>query len=303
VLIRSLNPAQRRFRWPLKVTFLGLVVLFTLYPNPVLLTRHVRHWSDIAAMIEPDEPALLPMLAEVNRRLACEPEAWNDPPRVLEVVQDVVCSQIDYAWDWENWGCVDYLPTVAETIRRGREDCDGRAVVAASILQRLGFESSLITDGSHVWVRTSAGETMSPVPTMSGRTLVTTNSAGESAFDPFALLGGHALLVDWPKNFAYGAAVFPVARLAIIVAAMLLCLFPPRPSVVRAAASLVAAAGALLTWRTLCSDPWNNSLAGAWAGMALSASSAALAWGGQRGFPTRRLPGCEEEIPEIPQRH
>lgn len=301
MLIRTLNPPRRRFRWPLKATFLGLVVLFTLYPNPLLLARHVRHWSDIAAMIEPDEPALLPMLAEVNRRLAGEPEAWNDPPRVLEVVQHVVCSQIDYAWDWENWGCVDYLPTVAETIHRGREDCDGRAVVAASILQRLGFESSLITDGSHVWVRTSAGETMSPVPTSSGRTLVTTNAAGKSAFDPFALLGGHALLIDWPKNLAYGAAVFPATRLAIIVAAVLLCLLPPRPSVFKVVAAIFAAAGALIAWRMLCSDPWNNSLGGAWAGLAMSLLSVVLAWG-RRGAPPEhsRPPGGNDGRAEIP---
>ncbi len=279
MLIRTLNPPRRRFRWPLKVTFLGLAILFTLYPNPLLLIRHVRHWSDIAAMIEPDAPAILPLVAEVNRRLAGEPEAWNDAPRVLKLVQDVVCARITYAWDWDNWGCVDYLPTVAETIRRGREDCDGRAVVAASILRRLGFESSLVTDGSHVWVRTSVGETMSPVLTSSGRTLITTNKDGKATFDPFALLGGKALLIDWPKNVAYGAAVFPLARMAIIAAAGLLCLFPIRPSTIKAAAALLAAAGALFIWRMFCSDPWNNSLAGAWAGLAMSLCSAVLAWG------------------------
>ncbi len=295
-MLRLLNPNRRRLRWPLKLAFLAAVIVFTLYPDPRLLVRHVRHWSDVNSMIEPEEPAILPLVAEVNRRLAGEPEAWNNPPRVLKMVQDVVCTAIPYAWDWENWGCMDYLPTAAEVIRRGEEDCDGRAVVAASVLRKLGYESSLITDGSHVWVRTSVGETMSPVITSSGRTLVTTSSSGKASFDPLALVGVKALLVDWPKNFAYGAAVFPLARMAIIAAAVLFCLFPPKPAVWKASAALLAAACALFTWRTLCSDPWNNSLGGAWAGLAFSMSAAVLAWG--RRYAPSSFTEPSGELPE-----
>lgn len=262
-----LNPRHRRTRWPVKSAFAGVVLLLVLYPNPLILVKHVRHWSDLGAMVTPDEPSLLPLVTEVERRLAERADSIRDPRQALRVVEEVVYERILYAWDWETWGCADYLPTAAETIERGHEDCDGRAVVAASILRRLGFEARLVTDGSHMWVRTSAGQAMSPMQTASGRTLVEA-SAGGTTFDPFAIIGVRAALIDWPKNFAFGAAVFPPIRVAVIGIAILLCWWPARPSWRRIALSGMLAAGALLIWRAACSDPWDNSLLGAWTGIA-----------------------------------
>jgi hypothetical protein len=188
-----------------------------------------------------------------------------------------VCERIPYSWDWDNWGCVDYLPTAAEVVERGREDCDGRAVIAASILRNLGYDAQLVTDGSHMWVSTSEGATMSPVATASGRTLVTTNQAG-SRFDPLAIIGVRSLLIDWPKNLAFGVAVFPIGRVSVIAAAAMVCLFPVRPSTMRAAAALLAVAVAVAVWRWMCVDPWNNSLLGAWAGIGIASCGILLAW-------------------------
>lgn len=262
-----LNPRHRRIRWPLKSVFLGVVLLFVLYPNPLFLIRHVRNWSDLGAMVAPEEPMLRPLVAEVEQRLAERSIMAGDAKEVLRVVEETVYERIRYAWDWETWGCADYLPTAAETIARGYEDCDGRAVVAASILRKLGHEAQLVTDGSHMWVWTSAGQAMSPMETASGRKLVTTSSEGTS-FDPFALIGVRAALIDWPKNLGFGAAVFPPIRLGAIGLAVLLCWWPPRPSWARVFASVGFAAGALIAWRMACSDPWNNSLPGAWSGIA-----------------------------------
>jgi hypothetical protein len=273
VLLRLLNPARRRCRWPIKAAFLGAVFLLVLYPDPRLLLRHARHWSNLSAMIEPDEPALQPIVAHVESVLVGEPGLRDDPREVLRAVERVVYNRIGYEWDWVTWGCADYLPTVAETIAKGREDCDGRAVVAASALRKLGYEAHLVTDGSHLWVRTTEGEAMAPMATASGRTLVSTTSRGTS-LDPFAVLGASALLIDWPKNIAYGVAVFPVGRTAICAAAVWLVLLPrrPRPGAAVLGAALFAAA--LWTWRAACWDPWDNSLAGAWAGLGLAAAGA-----------------------------
>lgn len=268
MLLRLLNPSRRRYRWPIKLVFLAAILVFVHYPDPRLMVRHARHWSDLGALIDPDEPALGPMVAGVERELEERPGILDRPQDVQRVVQRVVYMRIPYEWDWVTWGCVDYIPTVRETVEQGREDCDGRAVVAASVLRKLGYEAHLVTDGSHMWVRTKSGDSMAPMKTASGRTLVTTAEAG-IRIDPRAVLGARALLIDWPKNLAYGAAVFPVLRVAIIAAAVLLVLLPRRP---RWAWALIGAAlviGGLFAWRQMCADPWNNSLSGAWLGLSL----------------------------------
>ena len=268
VRLDLLNPKRRLLRWPLKAAFLGVVVLFTLFPNPFLLFRHVQHWSDLASLIDPEEPAIAPLVVEVQARLAAIPEAVTNAQQTLKLVETVVYEHIPYAWDWDVWGCADYLPTAAETMQLGCEDCDGRAVVAASVLRKLGHEAELVTDGSHMWVRTESGDTMSPMPTASGRTLIRTTD-GRARFDPLAVVGMQSLLIDWPKSVGFGVAVFPLGRVLIIAAATLLCLFPRSTTVTRVIACAVCVICGLMVLRWQCHDPWNNSLAGAWMGLGL----------------------------------
>ena len=71
VLLRLLNPDRRVARWFRKAIFLGVAVLFTFYPNPSLLVRHLRHWSDLPSMIEPD-PVLLPFGSWMLNRTVAE---------------------------------------------------------------------------------------------------------------------------------------------------------------------------------------------------------------------------------------
>ena len=247
MLLGPLNPRSRLLRWPLKAAFVAIVTLLVCYPNPALLARHLTHWSDPGGLIEPDEPSLAPLVAKVQ----CHLSRFDSPPDagvVLDTVQQLVVERIAYAWDWDTWGCCDYLPSVAEAMASGREDCDGRAVVAASILRKLGYEASLISDGSHMWVWTPSGETMYPMHTASGRTLLRTTDGGTKV-DLLAVVGARALLVDWPKNLAYGAAVFPPARVGLIAAAIVLCWFRARPGLFNVLGGLALTVSGLAAWR------------------------------------------------------
>lgn len=291
VLLTFLNRPRRRARWPLKALFLGVVILLTLYPNPMLLVQHAHHWSNLGAMIDPDEPAIQPLVDAVRVRLAANPELEGDSMRVLCIVEEEVYARISYAWDWEVWGCIDYLPTAAQAIELGREDCDGRAVVAASVLRKLGHDAQLVTDGSHMWVRTNEGESMSPMPTASGRTMIQTSAAGAS-FDPLAIVGVQALLIDWPQNLGFGAAVFPPLRIAIIALAVLSCCWPAGVPVWRVLGTALLAAAAIAVWRWACSDPWQRSLGGAWGGIGLCFLS--IAWAS---LPKRSGRASEQGVP------
>lgn len=197
-----LNKLRWYWRLPIKWTVLALTVLVVCFPYPSLLVRHVKHWRNPNALIEPDAVSLQPLVEELRPLLADDP-----PPSVaLKRVERFVYEKIAYAWDWDTWGTADYLPTVEEAIKMGREDCDGRAVVAASLLANFGFKTQIVTDFSHVWVKTDKGDTMGPGKRMA---VVATKKG---------LKIQSGALREVPKAIAYGAAVFPLTRELIVLA-------------------------------------------------------------------------------------
>ncbi|PAW82929.1 MAG: hypothetical protein B9S33_14455 [Pedosphaera sp. Tous-C6FEB] len=147
-------------RFSLKLALLAVVVLFALYPNPVLLVRQVGHLLNMESLIQPD----LPAMPEINRAID-ELLATNTPALTeLKAVERFVYRRIPYQYDWHGWANLDYWPTAAEVWARQREDCDGRAVLAASILRARGHtDARLVANLQHVWVAVGTNELMGPM--------------------------------------------------------------------------------------------------------------------------------------------
>jgi hypothetical protein len=212
-ILYRLNRSPRYVRWPVKSLIFLLTVFVVCFPCPGRFVEHVRRWSDPNALVEPNEAALRPWFEELQTRV--DPAALAEQPSTaLRVVERFVYEKVPYDWDWNTWGIADYLPTVAEVAQAGREDCDGRAVVAASLLRKLGVEAEIVTDFSHVWVKTPHGETMGP-----GKRRAVEGTDKGLRVNPNALL-------ELPKALAFGVAVFPLARELVIVAVLWLLLIP-----------------------------------------------------------------------------
>jgi hypothetical protein len=248
----------------MKVAVFLFVVLLVTFPRLDLLARNIAHWRNVDTLIDPLSPALDDLVAELEPLLAARPRG----PEALAIVERTVNARIPYAWDWQTWGVADYLPTVEQTIAAGREDCDGRALVAASLLQRFGYDARLKSDLTHVWVWTPEGETMAPRRT-AGRAMIGADSGG-TRLDLFALADPRALLIDMPKAVAYGVSVFPLWREIVLLSVFCGLMIRPGFSPWRAAlgASTLVAAGMLL--RYSCGEfPCAH---GAWGGLALTLS-------------------------------
>ena len=200
-----LNALPWYSRWPVKWLVLAVTVLLVAFPSPSRLMTHLQHWRHPDQLIEPNHPGLEPWVVDLEAQLADQPLAG---PQALKKVERYVYDHVPYAWDWNTWGCADYLPTVSEVLEKGKEDCDGRAVVAASLLRRLGYETRLVSDFRHVWVWTEQGETMSP-----GKVRAIEVTDGEVKVQPGALAS--AL-----RATSFGLAVFPFGRELIVVLVM-----------------------------------------------------------------------------------
>lgn len=219
-------------RIPIKILLFLSVLFLTLYPKFWLLPRTIDRYRDMNAMLDPDHPEL----ELLEQRVRDDSPDAADGRTALAAVQKVVYQRIPYAWDWEVWGVCEYLPTIAEVFEKGREDCDGRAVVAASLLRRLGYEADLVSDLLHVWVHTPAGETMSP--TGGEKTFIATATGTKAAFS-------WKSLNNLCRGAAYGVSVYPLSREIVILAAFCALTMQPRSSVWR------RIAGCLILWIAL----------------------------------------------------
>jgi hypothetical protein len=152
----------------------------------------------------------------------------------LRYVEQFVYKRVPYDWDWNTWGMADYFPSVDEVLRIGREDCDGRAVVAASLLKNLGYDARIVTDFAHVWVTTPQGQTMGP-----GKTKTVEVTEKGVKLD----LSG---LKQIPQTLAYGIAVFPLPRELILLAVFWLLLMRGREYLRPMLAGVLLTAGLLL---------------------------------------------------------
>lgn len=278
-ILDRLNRPRSLLRVPLKLAILGATVALACFPRVDRLVKHVRHWRDPNALIAPESPALQPLVEEF--RAALPPDC--PPGEVLGRVDEFVTGRIPYAWDWITWSNADYLPTVEEILEAGREDCDGRALIAASILQAIGYEAKLVTDFAHVWVDTPQGETMSPGPVQA-----ITADEGGLAIQPFAL-------AQLPRALSYGVHVFYLHRELIIIAVAWLLLIAPGHGWIRRIVVLILLVAGLGVIRQAGKDWMSSNLAGQaiGAGLLFSAVVAAM-------FP-RKITTPSNDAPSPPQ--
>ncbi|MHC4092299.1 MAG: transglutaminase domain-containing protein [Planctomycetota bacterium] len=196
-------------RWLIKGALLGATTFLVSFPNPLLFVRHLQHWQDPNSMIDADLPELQPWVEEVRGRLKPDMQ----PRSALKSVERFVYEKVPYKFDWETWGSADYLPTLHEVLEMGAEDCDGQAVVAASLLRKLGYRAELVTDFAHVWVKTDQGETMQPGKR---RSVIATKKGLEVHWD--------TLTQTLPRALAYSVSPFPLLRELIVLGVLWLTL-------------------------------------------------------------------------------
>ncbi|UCG34399.1 MAG: transglutaminase domain-containing protein [Phycisphaerales bacterium] len=267
-LIGRVNRLRRPVRWGVKGLFLLVVLVGITYPRPGLLVRAYRHLTNMNGLVNPDEPAMQAWREELESRLGAEPPA--DQEDLLARVQSFVIEKVPYDWDWNTWGVMEYTPTVAEVVQMGREDCDGRAVVAASLLRGLGYEARLVGNPLHIWVWTEHGELMGP--------------AGAKTFEPTAT--GYrfnwASVRGWTSHLSFGMAVFPLGRELVMVAAIWLCGLSLAARRWTWLASLVLLTLGLVVIRLAARDPGQAIRWGLWLGWCQVAVGVLLLWFGPR---------------------
>jgi hypothetical protein len=105
-----------------------------LYPNPANLIISIHRLLNFGA--DPDAVAFM----------------LNDLPSDPAAIEKAVLARVHYRYDWEVYGMPWYCPTVEQVLEKGEGDCNGRALVFASVLEAENISYQVRVSPIHIWV-------------------------------------------------------------------------------------------------------------------------------------------------------
>jgi hypothetical protein len=105
-----------------------------------------------------EDSFILSQTGESYERIMKITVRMNDTPGTLpdallvEMVHTYAGTLAEYRRVADNYHSSDHLATTSEVIERGTDNCDGHAVLTASLLRRRGYDAYVVMGYSHVWV-------------------------------------------------------------------------------------------------------------------------------------------------------
>jgi len=143
-----------------KLLLVPWIVLFIIIPKPWTWPTECLRRIDRGRIIQPNDPSV----AQVEQEFWAHLEQaglrmdWDrgDAAKRLDLLMRFVLKRVSYSYDFPNWGVFCHTATPEEAIRvKGKDDCQGQACVAVSLMQRLGYEAYCAETPFHWYVAVS----------------------------------------------------------------------------------------------------------------------------------------------------
>ncbi|MBM3836198.1 MAG: transglutaminase domain-containing protein [Verrucomicrobia bacterium] len=142
-------------RGAVKVFLFGILAALVLNPNLRIAYKQLRHTFEPERLIQPAFPSMQQVNRKIDRMIHDHPTGHSE----VKIVERFVYKSVRYVSDYENWNNVEYWPSAEEVWHRRQEDCDGRAILAVSILRSRGYHSAKLVVGlNHMWATVNENE-------------------------------------------------------------------------------------------------------------------------------------------------
>ena len=143
----------------IKLAVFVTVFLVVTLPNPLLTVKQVKAYLDTEALFDSQFPEMRTINAKIDSLLLDDYTFEQEYRTIVRFVYD----EIKYEFDWDNWLNSEYWPSAREVWQRGREDCDGRAILAVAIFRSRGYaDANIVGSMQHLWIRVGDNELMGP---------------------------------------------------------------------------------------------------------------------------------------------
>ncbi len=202
------------------------ILLFVLFPNPALVIDQIGAYLNTEALFETGFPEMATINAQIDSLLPADFTFQEEYEAIVRFVYD----NIHYEFDWDNWANSEYWPPASKVWRRGREDCDGRAILAVAIFRSRGYrDADIVGSMQHLWIQVNGKELMGP----DKEKLVVVQDGKKQ----FRMPSWHYMLETLAVQLNY----FPKFRIVILLLALLTLLYHPAQKLKRLLALLITA--------------------------------------------------------------
>ncbi len=205
--------ASRSFtiRFLIKLLIFLIILMIVVSPNPVLNVKQIAAYTNTEALFAPF-PELETINAEIDSLL---PEDYTFKDEYNTIVR-YVYQHVPYQFDWDNWVNAEYWPSAQQTWERGKEDCDGRAILAVAIFRSRGYaDANIVGSMRHLWIKVAGQEGMGPD---TEKIMVVEDGRKKMRMPPISYL---------LEAFANQLYYYPECRMAVIVLSLLVLIYHP----------------------------------------------------------------------------
>jgi len=188
--------------------------------NPIITANQVRRRVDPPSLLDPDSLVIYELNLEFetffrkHQQLIGSSKSWAllDPQIAeIESIELFIEFHIEYRSDFDQYLTFDHLATDVEIARAGSDDCDGRAILATSLLLHRGYDVWVLVGPRHYSVGVILGL---------GRMLYILQEAGARWW--VLRFNDNQTIFNWPTIFgklvegSYHAFIFLTLMLSIL---------------------------------------------------------------------------------------
>ncbi|MFQ5821419.1 MAG: hypothetical protein ACE5I5_15650 [Candidatus Heimdallarchaeota archaeon] len=132
--------------------------------NPLTAGEQFRRRTQLTSLLDPRNPDIGALnddfeqfLHESEQVVKTSDDFSSLVEYEVKMVEIFTYLRVKHKSDLMQYLTVDHLPTVGEVMRSGVDDCDGRAIFAATLLVYRGYDAWVLANPVHYWVEIILG--------------------------------------------------------------------------------------------------------------------------------------------------
>ncbi len=127
--------------------------------NPLALKEQFHRRIHPYTLLEPNNPKISEFNIKFENILQVDRDRtgmaeYAEKPRIYEIklIEAFILSRVEWVSDFIQYLTVDHLATPNEVLTSMKDDCDGRAILAGSLLLHRGYNAWIFVSWFHWWV-------------------------------------------------------------------------------------------------------------------------------------------------------
>lgn len=137
----------------------NLLLLFGGSINPLTLAEQLSYRIRPSILLEPNNPKIQEFNIKIENAARVDKDRTGMPDNIenpesyeIRLIEAYVLAHIEWTSDLIQYLAVDHLAPINDVLGNMKDDCDGRAIFAASLLLHRGYDAWVVVSWYHWWV-------------------------------------------------------------------------------------------------------------------------------------------------------